>query len=327
MNLASLLADAWARDRGARPAIGGLHRLSAGASAQTWRFDAELDGGTERCIAQFHAGGESFCGSLSKLDQARAQRLAREHGVCTPEVLLVLDGDGDLPAGFVTRFVEGETLGKRIVGHPAYAQARTRLPRQCAAQLARIHALDADAFDFLPIRTARVQLEELTTLHRSYGEALPVFEAALARLRESLPPDTAPCVVHGDFRTGNLLVSADGLAGVLDWELAHRGDPLEDLAWLCLRSWRFGKVSLPVGGFGARTDFYRAYETASGHTLDHAALRFWELLGTVKWGVICQSFAHRRLAGEIPGLEPAVIGRRVSEVELQVLDLLQGRGD
>lgn len=325
--LAERIADTWARDRGVRPAIAGWRRLSSGASAQTFRFDADVDGHVTSCIAQFHPGGASFCGSLGKLDQARAQQRARQHGVLTPDVLLVLDADGGLPEGFVTRFTPGETLGKRIVGDAALADARRRLPQQCAEQLARIHALDPRDFDFLAVRTARDQLDELASLHRGYGEPLPVFEAALARLRESLPAEPSPRLVHGDFRTGNLLVDHDGLAGILDWELAHRGDPLEDLAWICLRSWRFGKVAMPVGGFGERAAFYAAYEAASGRAVDEASLRFWELLGTLKWGVICQSFAHRRLSGTIPGLEPAVIGRRVSEVELQLLDLLQGRGD
>jgi aminoglycoside phosphotransferase (APT) family kinase protein len=301
--------------------------LSSGASAQTFRFDADVGGRVESCIAQFHPGGASFCGSLGKADQARTQQRARRHGVLTPDVLLVLtSGEGE-PEGFVTCFTEGETLGKRIVGDDAFAEARRRLPQQCAEQLARIHALDPDEFGFLAIRDARHQLDELTALHRGYGETLPVFEAALARLRERLPPASLPRLVHGDFRTGNLLVTHEGLSGVLDWELSHRGDPLEDLAWLCLRSWRFGQVAKPVGGFGERSVFYAAYEAASGRVVDEDSLRFWELLGTLKWGVICQSFAHRRLANTIPGLEPAVIGRRVSEVELQLLDLLQGRGN
>jgi aminoglycoside phosphotransferase (APT) family kinase protein len=325
--VADRIADAWARDRGVRPSITDLRRLSSGASAQTFRFDVEVGGKTQSCIAQFHPGGASFCGSLGKVDQARAQQGARQRGVLTPEVLLVLEAGADAPEGFVTRFTDGETLGKRIVGDAALAAARQALPQQCAEQLARIHALDPGEFDFLDLRTARHQLDELAALHRGYGEPLPVFEAALARLREQLPPETAPRLVHGDFRTGNLLVTQEGLAGILDWELAHRGDPHEDLAWLCLRSWRFGKTERPVGGFGERAPFYAAYEAASGRALDPASLRFWELLGTLKWGVICQSFAHRRLTRTIPGLEPAVIGRRVSEVELQLLDLLQGRGN
>nr|WP_241696040.1 phosphotransferase family protein [Solimonas terrae] len=303
-----------------------MQALSAGASSNSFVFELEGPGRHERCILQQFGGGESFVSALGKSEQARAQQAAFLGGVCTPEVLLCVDADDGLVDGFVSRFVAGETLGKRIVGDARYGDARRALPRQCAQALAGIHALDAEALAFLPLRNADTQIAELAARHRHYGEPLPVFEAAFAWLAQHLPPTRRPVVIHGDFRTGNLLVDETGLAGVLDWELAHRGDAMEDLGWLCVRSWRFGRDELPVGGFGRRAELYEHYEQAAGTVVDAAAVRFWELLGTLKWGVICQWFAHRRLRGELTQLEPAVIGRRVSEVELQLLDLLEGRG-
>lgn len=324
--LAEKLQLAWRRRHGVEVAISALQPLSAGASSNTYAFELSRQNSCERCILQQFAGGESFISALSKAEQAQAQQTAFTAGVRTPEVLLCVDADDDLAEGFVSRFVAGETLGKRIVGDPRYANARRELPQQCAQALADIHALDTSALAFLPLRSAETQLAELASRHRRYGEALPVFEAAFAWLANHLPPARTPSVIHGDFRTGNLLVDEQGLAGVLDWELAHRGDAMEDLGWLCVRSWRFGRDDLPVGGFSSRSELYEHYQRASGVAVDPAVVRFWELLGTLKWGVICQWFAHRRLRGEIDGLEPAVIGRRVSEVELQLLDLFEGRG-
>lgn len=158
------------------------------------------------------------------------------------------------------------------------------------------------------------------------GEALPAFEAAIVWLGARLPEAAPPRLVHGDFRNGNFLVGPEaGLTGVLDWELAHRGDPAEDIGWLCMRSWRFGADARQAGGFASRADFLADYRAAGSEAMPDARLRFWEAVAALKWGVICQSFAWQHLRGEAPGLEPALIGRRVSEVELHLLDLMEGR--
>jgi aminoglycoside phosphotransferase (APT) family kinase protein len=325
-DIAARLVSAWRRVHGQAVAVESLQALSAGASARTYKFELLRGGQRELCILQMFAGGEQFVGALDKHDQARVQQAAAAAGIATPAVLLTVGPGDGLAEGFVSRFTAGETLGKRIVGEARLAQARQRLAGQCAQALAGIHALDSTALSFLPLRSAESQLRELAGTHRALGEALPVFEAALAWLDAHCPAAVPPCVVHGDFRTGNLLVDEQGLAGVLDWELAHLGDPLEDLGWLCMRSWRFGRDDLPAGGFAPRAAFYGAYEAASGSVVNALAVRFWEMLGTLKWGLICQWFAHRRLERSITTLEPAVIGRRVSEVELQLLDLIEARG-
>jgi aminoglycoside phosphotransferase (APT) family kinase protein len=159
----------------------------------------------------------------------------------------------------------------------------------------------------------------LESLHRSAGQAVPTFELGFRWLHDNLPPPGTIGLVHGDFRMGNFLLNEHGLVAVLDWELAHLGDPMEDIAWLCTRAWRFGGPG-EVGGFGARAEFYRAYGD-----VDVRRVHFWEVLATLKWGVICQlqSFAHLR--GELPSVERAAIGRRVTETELDLLLLLEER--
>jgi aminoglycoside phosphotransferase (APT) family kinase protein len=128
-------------------------------------------------------------------------------------------------------------------------------------------------------------------------------------------------VVHGDFRNGNLIVGRDGIRAVLDWELAHLGDPMEDLGWLCVKSWRFGQP-LPVGGFGAYAQLLDAYERASGRPVDRVALRWWETLGTLKWGIMCIMQAATHTSGAVRSVELAAIGRRVCEQEWDLLALV-----
>ncbi len=81
-------------------------------------------------------------------------------------------------------------------------------------------------------------------------------------------------LVHGDFRTGNFMVGPDGLVGLLDWEFARWGDPVDDIGWLCVRDWRFGKVKQPAGGFCSRERFCAAYTQASGRTVDPVVLHW-----------------------------------------------------
>jgi aminoglycoside phosphotransferase (APT) family kinase protein len=318
------IASAWRRERGGSFSITDSARLSSGASAETILLDAVADGRPLRLVVQCASEGQPFGAALGRHEQARIQDLAWRCGVPTPEVLLRIDERDGCPPGFVTKHCAGETLGRRIVTDPELSAARLRLTGQCAAALARIHGLPMEEAGWLPYRDARAQLDQLAAMHHGYGDVLPVFEVALAWLARRVPAEAGTCVVHGDFRNGNLIVDQDGLVAVLDWELAHRGDFHADLAWLCLPAWRFGAGALAVGGFGDREQLYSAYEAASGRVIDRDRLRFWEVLGTLKWGVICQWFGRQYLRGETRQIERLAIGRRISEVELDLLDLIEG---
>jgi aminoglycoside phosphotransferase (APT) family kinase protein len=120
-----------------------------------------------------------------------------------------------------------------------------------------------------------------------------------------------------------MLFDEQGLNGVIDWELAHFGDPLEDLGWVMMRSWRFGGGK-PVAGVGDREPFIRAYEEEAGRTIDREQVRFWEIYANLWWGVITINQADGYLSGHNRSVELAAIGRRTAETEIELLNLLEG---
>ncbi len=308
--------------------VTGLRQLSGGASQQTWAFVVETNAGQHPLILRRAAPDAGHRGSANVGFEGEAALLgyAAAAGVPVPGVRLVLQPGHGLGEGFVMDRIDGETLGKRIVRDARFARARTLLAAQCGKALAHIHSIPVDAFPRLRVAPAEVELEYWLGQHRAYGMANPVFEMAFQWLRRHLP--TAPqklVVVHGDFRNGNIIVAEDGLRAVLDWELAHIGDPMEDLGWLCVNSWRFGNSELPVGGFGTREDLFSAYEAAGGH-VDTERVRFWEVLGTLKWGVVCEGMAYGWLSGSERDIEKAAIGRRTSEAEIDLLAMLTDTG-
>ncbi|CAN5585898.1 hypothetical protein BH10ACT1_BH10ACT1_20470 [soil metagenome] len=299
--------------------IEGLRRLSGGASRETWAFDA-VDGPGEKrpLILQRIRPGLAMGGpSLATEDALLAAAAAA--GVPVPPV--VADGEAARPfvgEGRVTGHVDGEALGPRIVRSERYATARTRLAGQCGRALAAIHSIEPGAVPGLaPVDTLGRLRDGLDGL----DEHRPAFELALRWLAANQPPAGSEGVVHGDFRIGNLLVDETGLRAVLDWELAHLGDPLEDLGWLCVRAWRFGGDG-EVGGVAPLADLLDAYAEATGTPVDPEAVRWWIVAGTLTWGLICAVQARRHLDGHIRSVELATIGRRICETEYDLLQLL-----
>lgn len=200
---------------------------------------------------------------------------------------------------------------------------RARLLTQCAEALAAIHRADPHDIGL----TEADQLAEWRERLDEMGDSTATFEWAFRWLEAHRPSPSPHRLVHGDFRMGNLIVDDSGLAAVLDWELVHVGEIYEDLAWFCIRAWRFGASErMGAGGLGSVEDFLTAYESASGEALDRSAFRWWLTVATLRWGVICRYQAERHLSGQTPSVELAAIGRRVCETEWDLLDLLEGGG-
>jgi aminoglycoside phosphotransferase (APT) family kinase protein len=130
-------------------------------------------------------------------------------------------------------------------------------------------------------------------------------------------------LVHGDFRTGNFMVGERGLVALLDWEFARWGDPHEDLAWLCVRDWRFGQIKETAGGFTSRADFAAKYAAASGRAVDPVRLHWWEVMGNLRWGIGAVVQGQRFLKGSTQDLEMLAIPRRSAEMAYEALRLIE----
>jgi aminoglycoside phosphotransferase (APT) family kinase protein len=303
-------------------------RLSGGASQETWSFDiVHPDGNIGAILRRAPAGYGAAPSRAAGLDaEARLMQLAYDAGVPSPRVLHVLRPEDDLGTGFVMARVEGETIPRRILRDQQFASARAVLAHQLGKVLAAIHGLDMVQLPKLRRMTAAEEIAELERDYRSFDWPRPVFELALRWLRDRDPgPPEQVTLVHGDFRHGNLIVGPEGLRAVLDWELAHTGDPMEDLGWVCVNSWRFGEIEKPVGGFGTREELFAGYE-AAGCRVDPARVNFWEVMGTLRWGVMCCGMMQRFRVSPEHSVERAMIGRRASETEIDLLRLLAPRG-
>lgn len=314
-DLATALADVLGAER-----VEGLVQLSGGASRETWAFDALDAGRRRRLVLQRERPGGVHRTDMAV--EAAVLRAAATAGVPVPEVVLTHGDLRDrerLGAPFVvTAHVDGETIPRRILRDEGLADARRGLARQCGAALAAVHRIPVGAVEGLEHSD---QLAAYREVLDGFGHPHPAFELGFRWLEGNRPPASPTGVVHGDFRNGNLIVGTDGLRAVLDWELAHLGDPLEDLGWLCVKSWRFGAAPR-VGGFGEVGDLVAGYEGAGGAPVDRDALRWWETLGTLRWGVICIVQAETHRSGAVRSVELAAIGRRVCEVEHDLLLLL-----
>ncbi|CAN5694525.1 hypothetical protein BH10ACT3_BH10ACT3_09610 [soil metagenome] len=296
-----------------------LAPLTGGASRETWSFDAvDADATVHQLVLRRDPLTRPTAPGAMSLE-AQVMGAASAQGMPVPEVLVVDDDAGSWgSAGLVMRRIEGETLARRILRDERFGAARRQLAEQCGRALAALHTIDPDTIDGLewrdPIEGLREVLDEL-------GDTVPTFEVAMRWLEQRRPDPVGRGVVHGDFRLGNLMVDEQGLRSVLDWELVHEGEPAEDLAWLCVKAWRFG-AGPPVAGVGTREQLLDGYAHAGGAVVPEDVLRWWEVYGTLRWGVICmkQYGVHHR--GELRSVELAAIGRRVPETEWDLLCLI-----
>ena len=302
-------------------------RLSGGASQETWAVDAG-DGESEALILRRRPGGASATTGMGidLATEARLLGLAAQAGVPVPAVRYVLAPEDGLGSGYLMQRLEGETIPRKVFRDPALADVRPLLARQCGEILARIHAVPVASLPPLALAPAPVQWRQYRDVYDGFDWPHPVFELAFRWIEERLTSAAGAreTLVHGDFRHGNLMIGPGGVCGVLDWEIAHRGDPLEDLGWLCVNSWRFGNIDLPVGGFGVREDLFAGYEAASGQRVDPERVRLWEVIGSLKWGIMCMMMLSVFERGIDRSVERAAIGRRASEAEIDLIALIEG---
>jgi aminoglycoside phosphotransferase (APT) family kinase protein len=286
--------------------------LAGGASRALYGFDARLDGGVAELVLLVTKG--------TAPEETEALRAAFAAGVPVAEPLWLTEDR----CAIVMRRLVGEAIGPRILRQDRFAAAREGLLGELAAALAAIHSLPPAELPAAERRAgAAGAIDDIATELWSYDDPHPALELGIRWLRRRLPAERPAAVVHGDFRLGNMLVDERGLVAVLDWELVHVGDPIEDLGWLCSRAWRYGQEDRPAAGLGSREELLAAYRAAGGAAVSLEELRFWEGVAALRWGTHTLRQLHEHLDGSRPSLELAAIGRRTCEAEWDLLAMVE----
>ncbi|MCZ4548383.1 phosphotransferase family protein [Gordonia rubripertincta] len=296
-----------------------LVRLTGGANSETWSFVATTAGGARRLILRRQPGDPN--GPLGMARESSVIAAAERAGIAVPKLVDFASADSTLGAQYlICEHIDGETIPRKLLRDERFAQARRGMAAQLGRTLAQIHAIPTDSVPEL--RTVPAGgVEDLRERYLELDVPSAVTEIALAWLTAHQPDPVAEAVVHGDFRNGNLIVAESGLAAVIDWELAHIGDPREDLGWLLVKCWRFG-TEPEAGGFGSIDELLDGYAEVAGHRPDVDAVRWWQLYRTVWWSIGCAQMVARHLSGKERSVELATIGRRVCEQEHDALLLL-----
>jgi aminoglycoside phosphotransferase (APT) family kinase protein len=306
--------------------VAALEPLGGGACQDNYRVALTFADG-ERAMVLRSDAKRSLQGSLNRSAEHAVISAAVAAGVKTPAARW-LAKDLARPGAFayLLDWVDGVAIGRRVVRDADLAQAREQLAEQCAIELAKIHSVTPESVN-LPLAPntdpVAARLKDAVDAVDDLREPRPALELALRWLAENPPRDRAVVLVHGDFRTGNFLVGQAGLNAVLDWEFAHWGARAEDLAWVCMRNWRFGVNDKACGGFATRQALYEAYERATGKPVDIRDVHYWEVLGNVRWAAGCVQQGERYLSGGEDDLELIAIPRRAMEMEFEALRLIE----
>ena len=294
-----------------------LERLTGGATMESWRFMC----GDEAFVLRRAPSLEFMADRPFGHDvEAAVIRAAHQAGVTAPEVVEELSQEDGIGSGFVMRALPGTPNPKAILEMDDPAA----LLRELAGDLAQVHSIkQASLPDAVPVMDYREVIADFRVQFEEGGGDRPIIALGLKWLEDNCPEQCDPALIHGDYRLGNFLAEDSKLTGVLDWELAHFGDPHEDLAFGCMAVWRFARYDRPALGLGSLEDYFAAYEAAGGATVDRARFRYWMIHRTVWWALGCLNMADHWRSGKDRMLERPVISRRTSENELDLLMLLE----
>jgi aminoglycoside phosphotransferase (APT) family kinase protein len=307
-----------------------LKPISGGASRDTWFFTSRDANYQLDLILRRDLPTQMFDQALTRAQEFKLMRLAFSQGVMVPKMHYLCEDVSALGSPFlIMQYISGVSIGTKVVHAPEFAQARKELPEQLAQQLALIHNMNLSSLDFSLPRppenksAAQDTIEQMWEILDTLKVNNPVWEWTLRWAQNHLPKAPRTTFIHGDFRLGNVLVDSDGLTAVIDWEFAHVGDPNEELGYICMRDWRFGNGKLHFAGISDRETFLHYYEQYSKTKVDRYAVDWWEIMGNIRWGIICLSQANRHLSGQEPSVELASLGRRSAEMQLEALRLIE----
>ena len=302
--------------------IKNLVPLTGGASADINRIIFEDN---KEFIVRRSVVKDKAVMAIPKNMEAKIQKIVKEYGAPVPEIIMEFSEGEEIGEGYVMQSVGGETIPRKILRDDSYKNIRNKLPYEIGKSLAQIHKTKLEKLQDLEKITFSESLEKLFIIYESFDQPQPVFDLAFKWLENQKILDYEEVLVHGDYRFGNFIISEKKLESIIDWELAHIGNPMEDLGWLCVRSWRFGNVNKRAAGLGDVDELIAGYEANSKIKIDKSQLDMWQLYGSLKWGIICmvQTFAH--LSGAVKSLEKAAIGRRVSETEFDLMNMIKNQ--
>lgn len=309
-----------------------LQPLAGGATRDSWVIQAQVGDESQRLVLRRDMLTKLDASALERDQEFLLMQTAYAAGIPVPRPRWYCSEPVILGAPFlIMDYIEGVSIGSQVVSLPELAGARRLLPEQMGQQLARIHRIKADNLDFLPrprpgYSPAQEALLQMRAALLKLGIYNPVLVYALRWAEKHLPPGGEVVVLHGDFRVGNFIIGTDGLKGIVDWEFGQLGDPYQDLAWPCVRGWRYGRGELQLGGIGQREPFLQAYEQASGRIIDRKVVDFWEIMGNLRWSVAALAQAQRHLSGKDTSVELASLGRRSAETQLEALRLIAQQG-
>jgi aminoglycoside phosphotransferase (APT) family kinase protein len=313
--------------------VTGVARVGGGASRETWTLDARWTESGQKREQGFIIRRDppaSLLESNNSLEFELYTALAGS-GIPVPKVRWI-EPDGaslDRPF-FVMERLPGSSdgTGAVLAQSPDHADLRPIVTRQHAEILAKIHAFDIDRVPSLdrPKSAADSAMHEIErwerTMHADTLEPQPTFELAFSWLKRHLPPPPERlAIVHGDYRTGNFLIDKSGITGVLDWEMAHAGDPIEDIGWLCMKPWRLARDER-IGGICTRDEFIEIYEKAGGVKVDRDALKFWEVFSNVKFGIIFITGTKSIVQGKTADITLALTAFINPGLEIELLELI-----
>ncbi|MGV3664853.1 MAG: phosphotransferase family protein [Leptospira bouyouniensis] len=311
-----------------------IFHLSGGACQDNYALELLLNSSKQSVVLRTDKGG-SLLSSLSKRDEYKVAELVFKAGVKTPTPVYLEENSSIIGAPFfLMEKIAGKATGRYITKDKELDSYRkTKMVSDLATNLAKLHTVVPESLNdeelkqklklvtiqnymTLAIADLRQSLDELPEAH-------PAIELCLNWMESHAPNIDKIVLVHGDFRTGNFMMNSEGLQGILDFEFAHWGDRHEDIAWLCMRDWRFGRLNKEVGGFGDRKDFYKEYESTSGISIDPFKVTYWEIMGNLRWAIGSAQQAERHLSGKDKGIELASIGRRTAEMEWEAMRLIE----
>ena len=305
-------------------------RLTSGASRITFEVSTICKGKPKKLALRINPADLNEDGLMSQRiapsSEAEVMKLARSAGIPTPEIIYIFDEEEDLGEGYLMDWMEGESVGSKISRGEEFKAIRPVLAKQCGQILGRLHSIDISATGLETVLEKLKPIDYVSQQYKIYKSLKvqrPMIEYVARWLLENPPRDRPLCLVHNDFRNGNLLVNKlSGISGVLDWEIAHIGNPIRDIGWLCTPSWRFGVSKNTVGGFGMLNDLLASYEASGGSKLEQEELKFWMIFGSFWWAIACLLMEKSYENGEDKSIERPIIGRRISECEVDCVNLL-----